>query len=289
MDTLERGATRDSAGFAYEGTTRKRSSYLFNHGHKASIYRGYCGTARGGLSTATALSLDQGGEAGELGHGGEVGGRSGVETASMLNSGEYGLSYMACQRCGCRLEAYSDDTLGSLVVICSTLVYRESELAAPFILDMLMAAIRLAQKKVFTWQATAPNFYLPGNYASVAKQFIRCVLHQFQNNEILYQLFQGEFDTNSHFELIAIALADLPELNSVAALRQIISDLNLQKPLNMQICLTVLNNVAIYMNHLPIEVSIFGLLLTRKIQFWFRQFDGGLEWVNIFFEKSKFN
>lgn len=257
---MERGATRDSAGFTYDGTTRKRSSYLFNHGHKTSIYRGYSGAARGALSTAAAMScVEPGGESGELGCGGEVGGRTGVETASMLNSGEYGLSYMACQRCGCRLEAYSDDTLGSMVVICSTLVYRESELAAPFILDMLLAAIRLAQKKVFTWQATAPNFFLPGNYASVAKQFIRCVLHQFQNNEIFYQLFQGEFESNSHFELIAIALADLPELNSVAALRQIISDLNLQKPLNMEICLTVLNNVAIYMNHLPIEVSEFRL------------------------------
>jgi hypothetical protein len=185
------------------------------------------------------------------------GGHVSLENSTMLNSGEYGLSYMACQRCGCRLESYSEDTLGSLVVICSTLVYRESELAAPFILDMLMAAIRLAQKKVFTWQATAPSFYLPGNYASVAKQFIRCVLHQFQNNEIFYQLFQSDFESeaSSHLELIATALADFAELNSVAALRQIINDLNLQKPLNMEICLSVLNNVAIYMNHLPVDVS----------------------------------
>lgn len=247
---MERGG-RDSSGYVIEGVARKRSSYLFNHGHKASMYRGHSGASRGGLGTAGDAPLEQG----ELALG--EGGRGGLETANMLNSGEYGLCYMACQRCGCRLEAYGEDALGTMVVICSTLVYRESELAAPFILDMLTAAIRLAQKKLFTWQASAPNFYLPGNYASVAKQFIRCVLHQFQNNEIFYQLFQGEFDSSSHLELIATALADFAELNSVAALRQIISDLNLQKPLNMEICLTVLNNVAIYMNHLPFEVSPF--------------------------------
>jgi hypothetical protein len=116
---------------------------------------------------------------------------------------------------------------------------RESELAAPFLLDMIMVALKISQKKLFTWQATS-NFYLPGNYASVARQFLRCVLHQFQNNEIFYQLFQSEFESPLHLELIASALADFPELSSVAALRQIVADLNLQKPLNIEVWLRFL-------------------------------------------------
>ena len=59
-----------------------------------------------------------------------------------IYNGECGLGYINCQRCNCRLENYNEDTLGSLIVICSTLVHRETVLAAPFILDMIIAVAR---------------------------------------------------------------------------------------------------------------------------------------------------
>ena len=112
---------------------------------------------------------------------------------SELLSGEYGLSYIKCSRCDSRLEYYNEDSLGGMIVICSTFVHRESALAAPMILDMLNAIMRIASKKMYAWQVNS-TFYLPGNYTSIAKQFIRCLLQQLLSNKILYQLFQLDFD-----------------------------------------------------------------------------------------------
>lgn len=47
---------------------------------------------------------------------------------------------------------------------------------------------------MFAWQ-TNNNFYLPGNYSSIAKQFLRCALHQLVNNKIFFHLFQYNFES----------------------------------------------------------------------------------------------
>jgi hypothetical protein len=57
-------------------------------------------------------------------------------------SGESGLCYISCQRCQCRLEYYNEESLSGLILICSTLIHRECALAAPFILDMIIAISR---------------------------------------------------------------------------------------------------------------------------------------------------
>lgn len=57
-------------------------------------------------------------------------------------SGESGLCYITCQRCNCRLEFYNEEALSGMIIICSTLIHRECTLAAPFILDMIIAITR---------------------------------------------------------------------------------------------------------------------------------------------------
>lgn len=57
--------------------------------------------------------------------------------------GETGLCYINCQRCDCRLEYYNEETLSGLIIICSTLIHRECILAAPYILDIIIAIARL--------------------------------------------------------------------------------------------------------------------------------------------------
>jgi len=164
---------------------------------------------------------------------------------------------LACERCGVRLETYDEATLGSLVVACGTLLHRDPHLAAPFVLDMLLATARLAHKKQYSWQASA-KFFLPANYASVARQFLRCALHKLQNNEILFQLFQcAELATEPGLlATVAAALADWAELSAVAALRQLLADLNMQKALRLEVALAVLGNAAAYMEHLPLEAPV---------------------------------
>ena len=47
-----------------------------------------------------------------------------------------------CPRCGKTLEIYSEDTLGHLIVICSSIIQKECALVAPFILDMILSVTR---------------------------------------------------------------------------------------------------------------------------------------------------
>ncbi|RNA03026.1 hypothetical protein BpHYR1_038535, partial [Brachionus plicatilis] len=105
---------------------------------------------------------------------------------------------------------------------------------------------------MYYWQANN-NFYLPGNYSSIAKQFIRCLLQHLVNNRILYQLFQLDFDDAELLEILAVSLGDFNELTSVAALKQVISDINVQKSINFDTCMRILNNVSIYMEYLALE------------------------------------
>lgn len=65
-----------------------------------------------------------------------------VPVAELVGECERGLGYLTCQRCFCRIETYNEDTLGGLIVACSTLVHRDCQLAAPFILDMILAITR---------------------------------------------------------------------------------------------------------------------------------------------------
>lgn len=55
--------------------------------------------------------------------------------------------------------------------------------------------------------------------------------------------------------MIASSLNDFNELNSISALKHVLSDINLQKTMSMDICMNILNNVAIYMEYLPLETQ----------------------------------
>ena len=60
-----------------------------------------------------------------------------------------------------------------------------------------------------------------------------------------------------------MSLHDFNELNSVAALRHVIKDINLQKIIVMETSMTILNNVALYMQYLTLETNQiqWGLVL----------------------------
>jgi hypothetical protein len=65
-----------------------------------------------------------------------------IMNSNVLLNGEYGLCYKRCLRCNRRLEFYGDDALASLIVACGILVHRECSLAAPLILEMIMATLK---------------------------------------------------------------------------------------------------------------------------------------------------
>lgn len=65
-----------------------------------------------------------------------------ILNSSEFSDGQYGLTYVRCLKCDARLEIYSEDVLGGLIVICSTVIHREIDLVAPFLIDMIIAIMR---------------------------------------------------------------------------------------------------------------------------------------------------
>jgi hypothetical protein len=65
-----------------------------------------------------------------------------IMNSNQFHTSEYGLSHLKCLRCNRRLELYNEETIGTLIVICSTFVHRECTLAAPFLIDMIMAILK---------------------------------------------------------------------------------------------------------------------------------------------------
>ena len=65
-----------------------------------------------------------------------------IMNSNALLSGEYGLCYKRCLRCNRRLEHYSDESIGGLIVACAAVVHRECTLAAPLIIEMLIACLK---------------------------------------------------------------------------------------------------------------------------------------------------
>ena len=75
-------------------------------------------------------------------------------------------------------------------------------------------------------------------------------------------------------ETLAVSLQEFNELNSVVALRHIIKDINLQKIINIETCMIILNNVAIYIQYLSLETNQSQwTLVLQEFETLFRQME----------------
>ncbi|KAI4892270.1 hypothetical protein NFI96_000535 [Prochilodus magdalenae] len=144
-----------------------------------------------------------------------------------------------CRDCGAVLEEYDEETLALAVVVLSMFIHLSPDLAAPLLLDIMQSV---------------GSMLIPGNAAGVAKQFLRCVLHQLAPNGILPQLFQSNIKDGSFLRTLATSLIDFNELSSVAALSQLLEGLNNKKNLPAGgTMLHCLDNIASFMEALPMD------------------------------------
>ncbi|XP_055029159.2 protein unc-79 homolog isoform X1 [Misgurnus anguillicaudatus] len=170
-----------------------------------------------------------------------------------------------CRDCGAVLEEYDEETLALAVVVLSMFIHLSPDLAAPLLLEIMQSVGRLASSSNFTGQAE--NMLIPGNVAGVAKQFLRCVLHQLAPNGILPQLFQSNIKDGSFLRTLATSLIDFNELSSIAALNQLLEGLNAKKTLPAGgTILHCLDNIATFMETLPMD-SPSNLWTTISNQF----------------------
>ncbi|CAB1335244.1 unnamed protein product [Coregonus sp. 'balchen'] len=171
-----------------------------------------------------------------------------------------------CRDCGAVLEEYDEETLGLAVVVLSMFIHLSPDQAAPLLLDIMQSVgrsgnysssctnplIQLASSANFSGQAE--SMLIPGNAAGVAKQFLRCVIHQLAPNGILPQLFQSNIKDGGFLRTLAFSLIDFNELSSVAALNQLLEGLNNKKSLPAGgTMLHCLENVATFMEALPMD------------------------------------
>ncbi|CAH2007924.1 unnamed protein product [Acanthoscelides obtectus] len=163
-----------------------------------------------------------------------------------------------CSECGCIKQEYSDEEIGLCIVILGTFIHREPALAAPLLPDVLSIVAKVATDPMYPWQSDS-NIYLPGGAISVAHQFIRCVLHQLAPNGIFTQVFQtnaSEAVRLKFFKSLVQALVDFNELNPVSPLQLMLEVLNSKKTLPIEVLPTVLQNMACYLNCLPLEAAL---------------------------------
>ncbi|XP_057379206.1 protein unc-79 homolog [Daphnia carinata] len=163
-----------------------------------------------------------------------------------------------CSKCNAPFEEFSEEELGLCIVIISTFVHREPALAAPMLPEILRCNAKWAGSTTYTWQMGS-NLYVPGEVGAIARQFLRCLLHQLTPNKVFIQLFQTQVPEQmkqSFFKTMASALTDFAELTPAAPLQLLLESLNEQKQLSPAQIAMILPNVACYFECLPpLELS----------------------------------
>ncbi|KAK6182809.1 hypothetical protein SNE40_010404 [Patella caerulea] len=158
-----------------------------------------------------------------------------------------------CTECGVVLELYDDDTVGLCIVVLSTFIHREPGLATPMLLKILQCVSRIAASSQYSWQAES-NMIMPGNSITIARQLLRCVLHQLAPNGIFPMLFQSNLEP-CFLKTVAAALVDFNDLTCHAVLQYLLEGLNEKKNLPQENIMLLLNNISIYLNCVSLESS----------------------------------
>ncbi|XP_025104233.1 protein unc-79 homolog isoform X4 [Pomacea canaliculata] len=160
-----------------------------------------------------------------------------------------------CSECNLVLEQYDDETIGLSITVLATFIHREPTLATPMLLNMLQCVSRVASSSQYSWQAES-NIIIPGNSVSIARQFLRCVLHQMAPNGIFPMLFQSNLDDPNFFKTMACALMDFNELQSHAPLLYLLEGLNERKNVPQETVTLMLHNLSTYLSCVSLESSV---------------------------------
>ncbi|KAL7061758.1 hypothetical protein AAHC03_0811 [Spirometra sp. Aus1] len=162
------------------------------------------------------------------------------------------LSTERCPWCQGVLESHDEATIGLGIACLATFVHREPSMAAPYLIDMLMVASRIATSTPYSWQKSLPHIIVQGNSASIARQFLRCTLYNLAPNGIFVQLFQTPIPDITMFQAIILVLVNFEEHMSVFyPITSILDNLNKRKTLPFETLNVILENLALYLENLP--------------------------------------
>ena len=110
--------------------------------------------------------------------------------------------------------------------------------------------LRVARQPQYSWELDS-NAYVPGNSRSIARQFVRCVLHGLSANGISSKIFLLEMENNdrrrqSFFGTLVQCLLDFTELSPSALVALFMQEMNERKAVALGDYETCLPNLATY-------------------------------------------
>ncbi|XP_075261500.1 protein unc-79 homolog isoform X3 [Convolutriloba macropyga] len=225
--------------------------------------------AAGGGSSGS----DRGGGANSAGGSAGLGGyhanrrNSSFSVYARFNEDEGAMVLRRCLDCKAAIEDFDEKTLSLSITVLRTFVYRDPVGSAPFLLDIFVAISRLGQQPLYNWQAES-KLWVRDTCLNVAKQFMRCTLHQLAPYGLFNQLFITPCIPNNVFSYIAQCLIDFHELSLVDSIDLLLCNLNMRKTLPTENLMTLLNNMAVYMSNIHFE----GLGLTPNVMSHFDNF-----------------
>ncbi len=173
---------------------------------------------------------------------------------SCLRIGEDSVSDR-CSRCGLPKEEYSEDEVGQSIIILGTFIQQEPSLVAPLLPEILLTVTRVARTTQYSWELDS-SVYIPSNSRSIARQFIRCVLHQLSSNGIFSMLFHMDLQEEHRqkfFNTIVQCLMDFSELCPSVPVAIFFQEMNERRTLSTQHLERCLPNLACYLSCIPFE------------------------------------
>ncbi|UMM25245.1 hypothetical protein L5515_005145 [Caenorhabditis briggsae] len=132
---------------------------------------------------------------------------------------------LRCGHCNEAIEMFDEETVSLCLIALETFLHREPSMAAPILFKILYTVTRLIDTPMYPWHST--EMFVPANSRSVAKQMLRVSLHHLSTSAICLQLFDTKIPRPEAFwSVIALSLADFPELSPVYFMQILMEDLD---------------------------------------------------------------
>eukprot|EP00794_Sanderia_malayensis_P019917 gene19917-21865_t len=146
--------------------------------------------------------------------------------SSVSNEGSITLNRLVssrkCDDCGCTVSDHEEEIVNLCIVVLSTFIHREPEMAAPLLMNILCIVSRKCQRDPNS--SSTFNLKIPGLTAGLASQFIRCIFVQLSPNGLFAELFRCETFDKEFFMAVVSSLTGFDVLNEMVPLTNVLQD-----------------------------------------------------------------
>ncbi|XP_077992141.1 protein unc-79 homolog [Glandiceps talaboti] len=175
-----------------------------------------------------------------------------------------------CSECGSAIEEYDEDTISLAIVVLSTFTRRDPAQAAPLLMEMFQVVGRIASSTIYPWQ-TDSLVNTPASSITVARQFLRCTLHQLVPMSVFPQLFQSRIEDPFFLKTVAASLTDFNDLSPTAPISYLLEGLNSKKTIPCPQVLHIVKNLADYIECVPAETAAVWANVLPSFESFFRK------------------